>query len=101
LIKQYQNTLDVEIKDVSNVELSKISRMVIYSQGKTIRPDGMYPLMVTVIHNVGHAIIDMGQTNGHTLDGTLKNSDIRRRHKEVKKYKDFDLEELLKQVKNI
>lgn len=47
--------------------------MVIYSRGKTIRPDGMYPLMVTVIHNVGHAIIDMGQTNGHTLDGTLKN----------------------------
>ena len=51
--------------------------MVIYSRGKTIRPDGMYPLMVTVIHNVGHATIDMGQTNGHTLDGTLKNSDKR------------------------
>ncbi len=75
MIKQYQNTSDDEIKDVSNVELSKISRMVIYSRGKTIRPDGMYPLMVTVIHNVGHAIIDMGQTNGHTLDGTFKNSD--------------------------
>lgn len=33
--------------------------------------------------------------------GQKKFDQLRRRHKEVKKYKDFDLEELLKQVKNI
>ena len=74
MIKQFPNILDKEINGVSNVELLKISRMVISSRGKTIQHGSTYPMTVIVTHNVGRAILNTVSTNGLTSDGTSTNS---------------------------
>jgi len=74
------------------VAAQKISRMVIYSRGKTIQPGLTYPMKVIVIANVGHAIFDMDLTNGNTSNGistSLDKKSLTNYEKGTKQYKNL------------
>ena len=73
--EQFHNISENEINGAFNVAAQKISRMVIYSHGKTIQHGLTYPMKVTVIANVGLATFDTDSTNGNTLNGTSTNLD--------------------------
>ena len=71
----FHNISEIEMDIAFNAELRNVSRMVIFSPGKTIRRGGIYPMTATVIRNVGRVIIHMVPINGLTSNGTSTNSD--------------------------